>query len=344
MSCVSVGFAYLEARLSISGNVSVDVEIKDEPIDNIFSDAQSDAIIDFSKTSEEDGTKGLYLFESTKNDVHPIYYYRGAVENNNIIFADFCWKIVRTTETGGTKLIYNGIVGSSNTCDNTGESVQIGTSAFNSSHTNNIYIGYTYNSTVNSSIKSSIDTWYSQNIESSVNNKHYEKYLEDTVWCNDRSVASGSGDYIYYGAYGRLVSNKEPSLTCPQTADKYTVKSTSSLYNASLNGNKLLDYPVALLTADEVAIAGVVYGQSKLNSSYYLNGGQYFWLMSPACIYNSYANVFSTYLTGYFDFSYRVSGVLGVRPSISLKPGIKITTSGSGEAGTVTNPYKVVYN
>ena len=37
----------------------------------------------------------------------PVYYYRGNVDNH-VLFANMCWRIVRTTETGGVKLIYNG--------------------------------------------------------------------------------------------------------------------------------------------------------------------------------------------------------------------------------------------
>ena len=65
----------------------------------------------------ESGTNGIYVRNDTINDPYPIYYYRGAVDNN-LIFAGFCWKIVRTTETGGVKLIYNGnIVNSFISCN-----------------------------------------------------------------------------------------------------------------------------------------------------------------------------------------------------------------------------------
>ncbi len=37
-----------------------------------------------------------------------VYYYRGQIEDNNVIWADKCWKIFRTTKTGGVKLVYNG--------------------------------------------------------------------------------------------------------------------------------------------------------------------------------------------------------------------------------------------
>ena len=69
--------------------------------------------IDFSKTSTEDETKGVYLRAGTNlnNNPYPIYYYRGAVENNNVIFANKCWQAMRTTDTGGVKLIYNGETG-----------------------------------------------------------------------------------------------------------------------------------------------------------------------------------------------------------------------------------------
>ena len=66
-----------------------------------------DTDIDFSK-SPTDSDSGIYTIASTKNDKYPVHYYRGNIENNNIIFANFCWKIVRTTSTGGVKLIYNG--------------------------------------------------------------------------------------------------------------------------------------------------------------------------------------------------------------------------------------------
>ena len=51
---------------------------------------------------------GLYMLQDTKDDDKPMYFYRGNVTDNNVILNDMCWLIVRTTETGGTKLLYNG--------------------------------------------------------------------------------------------------------------------------------------------------------------------------------------------------------------------------------------------
>ena len=51
----------------------------------------------------------LYTGEGTDTYANPVYYYKGNVQNNNVLFAGFCWKIVRTTETGGVKIVYNGV-------------------------------------------------------------------------------------------------------------------------------------------------------------------------------------------------------------------------------------------
>ena len=83
--------------------------IKGEAVlDNIASTyVTSPTGIDFSQISSDTNGKGLYILNGTENNQYPIMYYRGAVENNNVKFANFCWKSARTTETGGVKLIYN---------------------------------------------------------------------------------------------------------------------------------------------------------------------------------------------------------------------------------------------
>lgn len=88
-----------------------------------------------------------------------IYYFRGQVANNNVIWAGKCWKIVRTTATGGTKMIYNGEVDTvensdgdlvpTNTCTATGTDAQISynnqnTFAFNTNYTSPADVGYMY--------------------------------------------------------------------------------------------------------------------------------------------------------------------------------------------------------
>ena len=109
----------------------------------IKSSADKYTRIDFNKTSEQDNTKGIYTTTNTENNV-PVYYYRGAVDNNHVLFANFCWRIVRTTETGGVKLIYDGKP-SNGQCNNTGEATTIGTFAFNLDNHSPAYVGYMHN-------------------------------------------------------------------------------------------------------------------------------------------------------------------------------------------------------
>ena len=95
-------------------NVTEPIKIYDllqskSEMDNVSSKYVSSAGgIDYSQKSSNTNGKGLYTISSTANDDYPIMFYRGDVKNNYLTFADQCWKIVRTTDTGGTKIIYNG--------------------------------------------------------------------------------------------------------------------------------------------------------------------------------------------------------------------------------------------
>ena len=310
-------------------------------LDNIASTyVTSDAGIDFSQISSDTNGKGLYILNGTENNQYPIMYYRGDVENNNVKFANFCWKIVRTTETGGVKLIYNGEPNESGQCMNTtGSSTTIGTSTFNASYNDNAYVGYMYGitgassyeethaNTNDSTIKGVIDSWYEENMT------EYTNQLEDTVWCSERSITlapssigpgTNTSSTAYLSRY-RLVDNQKPSFVCKNVNDQFTVSEN--------NGNGELIYPVSLLTSDEVAYAGGVYHTA--NNSYFLYNDFGWWLLSPSYFNGTKALVFFVYAGGLSD--YTVDSLYGIRPAISLKVG---TTVISGD-GTSSNPYEV---
>ena len=269
-------------------------------------------------------TSGIYTTSSTDSS-KAVYYYRGSVDNH-LIFANFCWRIIRTTETSDVKLIYDGVP-SSGKCNNTGSATTIGSSAFNSSYNNMKYVGYMYGSsisdtsnTTNSTIKGVIDTWYKNNMTS------YTSKLEDIVFCNDRSYTT-SGSSLCFGAYNRLVSNKQPTLKCQNTRDKFTVNTN--------NGNGDLTYLVGLITANESAYAGAVYGE--LDKTFYLYSGIYTWTLSPYYFEYSVATVFTNSPNGGMYGANVTSSSVGVRPVISLKSGT-ILSSGSG---TASSPFVV---
>lgn len=75
-----------------------------------------DNTLDFSRAPNESNGLGVNTVYSTRNDEYPVHYFRGDVTDNNVLFAGVCWKAVRTTGTGGVKLIYNGEADSNNQC------------------------------------------------------------------------------------------------------------------------------------------------------------------------------------------------------------------------------------
>lgn len=113
--------------------------------------------IRFSSAPSDTNGKGVYLRAGTEGTLHPIYYYRGNIDNNYVKFAGVCWKIVRTTDSGGIKLIYNGTPTSNGSCSNSGTASQVGTSAFNSSNTTLSGIGYMYGASYSITSGESID-------------------------------------------------------------------------------------------------------------------------------------------------------------------------------------------
>ena len=146
----------MKGTSSNNPNLPIDYGYNDGNANNtlfykIKSSANKYTRIDFSKTSEQDNTKGIYTTTNTENNV-PVYYYRGAVDNNHVLFANFCWRIVRTTETGGIKLIYDGKP-SNGQCNNTDADTTIGHIQFNTSYDSPAYVGYMYNTAHTASSK-----------------------------------------------------------------------------------------------------------------------------------------------------------------------------------------------
>ena len=182
----------------------------------------------------------------------------------------------------------------------------------------------------NSIMKNILDTWYKNNLI------NYASYLADETFCNDRSIINGTGYLLNsrtdYGGYYRLQDSKTPILKCMQDSDKFKLS----------NENAKLDYPIALITADEVALAGgrgYYMGAYSPNSSYYLYNGQIYWTMTPSYFYNGTSNsrVWDILENGSLSSWRSVDFSSGVRPVINLRSDVQIT---KGD-GTALNPYVV---
>ena len=295
------------------------------------------------------------LLASTEDDYGTSYYFRGAVTNNYVEFANKCWRIVRVGGDGSVKLILHNdnTTGAANPCSSANNSASAafarysGTtykSAFNTNYNDNAYVGFKYGTvgsssyeathanTNNSTILTNLETWYTNNLAA------YESVIDNSVWCNDKtnvtdttfnpygySNVNGYGyakNVTYYGAIQRLVSKSNsaggtgPSLKCNGELSKINSK-------------------VGLITADELALAG--YAKGVQNTTTYLQENatsDYWWSLSPSYFGGGNAYVCSGGGGGGgfgYDF---VSITDGVRPSISLKPSTNVTGNGSSE-----NPY-----
>ena len=296
------------------------------------------------------------LLASAEDDYGTSYYFRGAVTNNYVQFANKCWGIVRVGGDGSVKLILHNdnTAKAANPCAAANNSASAAfarysgttyTSAFNTNKNDNAYVGFKYGTpgsstypathanTNNSTILTNLETWYTNNL------KTYADAIADTVWCNDKTNvtdtsynpwsyggnATGLGygtNKTYYGATQRLVGTSGsaggtgPSLKCNGELSKINSK-------------------VGLITADELAYAG--YANDQNNTTTYLQENatsDWWWSLSSRNFTGSNAGVWVVGgSSGYFGNNI-VDNSDGVRPSISLKPSTNVTGD-----GTSSSPY-----
>lgn len=288
--------------------------------------AESD--VNLNLGTEKNGV-GVYKLTKIEKDGEPIYYYRGAVENNNVIFANFCWKIIRTTNTGGVKLIYNGIP-NNGICNNTGDATEIGKSVFNTGQGDSKYVGYMYdNNTKDSTIKGVVDEWFRNNL------LNYLDYLEDTPFYNERDGAVGDNYPFNFAPSIRiwgLVFSEEADAVKRATIKLGATNKEDIFTVSSEIGNGALTYPVGLITSDELLMAGSLLASSShyytLSPSRYSHGGIPV-MIAALAVKDGYGFGIGD---GYWD------GTLGgVRPVLSLKKG-SLYSSGDG---SVQSPYVI---
>ena len=275
----------------------------------------------------KNGTPDFSKIATTNEGVYPAsdgmyggtsYYWRGAVTNNYIKFANFCWRIVRINGDGSIRLIYDGTTCHQNGT-NTVESIAKTGITYNLSYNNSSYVGWTYSTESQrtltgtaSNAKAKLESWYSSNIAVTNASK-----IVQGKYCNDRDIQSGSiwsatGSKFYYASYKRLYTDYQPILSC-NSGDIYVLN-------------------VGLITADEVVMAG---GQDINNTSYYLYNGQSYWTMTPRK-WDSDARMFIVGSNGNLTNGW-VSSDWGLRPVINLNSDV-IFSDGDG---TQANPYVV---
>lgn len=307
--------------------------------------------------------KGLYYTSDTSltENNKKVYYYRGTVTNNNVIFSGYCWNILRTNENGSIKLVFSGRAtntGNGYSCPDLSGKEAINFDLYNYGYgdlPDVTFLGYMSNyafdddtaiNTVNikeansnkesSYIKLDLDYWYENYLANKAD-------IVDAPYCNDRSLATDKiSNLTYvndkYSGYGlhetafaglqRLYNLEKPIYKCPQLNDKFSI--------SSFNGNGKLTYPIALLTSDELVYAG---NTPDTESENFLYMNETYWTMTPSDLWSKEGamlaltygaiDIFST-SKSYGDASY-----LGYVPVISIRPNIEVLNGN----GTYSNPY-----
>ena len=273
-----------------------------------------------SETNEKTYYVGMNENECTSDDGSYVFTQNKA-NFSTLSAEDIYWRIVRTTEDNGVKLLYSG---------NSHDTVTgyIGFETYNmipknssgSTESDPKYVGYMYgtsgsleNNRTNenaSTIKKYLDDWYVNNLIT-----NYGKFVNsNTIYCNDRSLypsdSFNASDGFIYGNYKRLFFEKKPTYKCGGNANGGLFESTQSIadkFNSSGNngGNGKLkcfvegytseNCPIALITADELVFAGTVVDSpdstsSNLNVLWYRSnsegnvivGKTGWWTMSPS--------------------------------------------------------------
>ena len=337
------GYAY--SNSTMCNNAIRILEVKDGII------TKADIYYTERDDPDKNGT-GLYYTTDKSVTSKRIYFYRGNVSNNYVVFANHCWRIIRTNEDESIRMIYFGDYTNGSCPDNgVGGFIKTGVK-YNDNNSDNRYIGYMYGDSCDtyenchqnindSNIKKVVEEWYKENILTlgdTANN------IQDTVYCNDRSLIYGSGkenEDSYYNGYGKIRNDSmgvNLNLGCSRNEDKFTVDSAI--------GNGKLKYPIALIETNDIVLAGALRNydnyRSYVHSYLYMKDNAY-WTMSPYLVnkYNksaimtvsggeaSSASASNTFSQGH--------GYYIVAPVISLKSTVNVQ-SGSG---TKNNPYIV---
>ena len=185
--------------------------------------------LNFNSLLKQEQSKGkTNVLTGTENDENPIYYYIGDKVNNNVLFADYCWQIIKTNSDGGIKLIYNGEYSNDKKCDIKDDNY-IGTSEYNLEDSYLFSSGYIYDEAypiLNKNIgQYSKDEYLNKTIHNvSIYQKHYAfdtsyyyskdiSYIDNEYHLNNASKYDWSYDRLNLNGYYTCFSQTSTSCS-----------------------------------------------------------------------------------------------------------------------------------
>lgn len=144
-----------------------------------------------TKIGEEASIENEGLIETT-DDYGTSYYFRGAISNNYVSFADLLWRIVKINGDGSIKLILNDYI------------EEMG-NFYNLDSEKSLEEKLTFSKT---NIYTTLEQFFQSNLVG------YEKYLVSSKYCLDDSVGAVEGENTYYLGYSRLLTDYNQTYSC----------------------------------------------------------------------------------------------------------------------------------
>ncbi len=310
----------------------------------------------------------------TNDDYGVSFYFRGAVTNNYVLFANKCWRIVRIDGNGNIKLIFENNANNCSSQSNANDST-----AFNSTagvYDNNTGIGFMYGvgnsnnlydpetgehaNLHDSTILAYLKTWYDYVDGNSVPTfTNAEKdMLADVIWCGDKTLSystSGTGlgsatPNTEYGTRKRLGDEYAPTLVCPTSVTKKGGLNVGTTYDIG----SLSKYTAQKDTdADNTGGNGMLKTVDGNTTKYYKVGlltadevtfaGAYRWTNNKN--YYLFNNTYWWTMSPYsFDVNNRLSGVWIVNLSGNLHSGSVTYSGGVRPAVSLKYDVSATYN
>ncbi len=290
---------------------------------------------------------GVYY---TNNAIEGIttYFFRGSKKlNNYVLMGDKCYKIVRTTENNGVKLILFGDYVN----DKCERRIIETRSTYNENSNYNAYVGYMYGNVssgsyeaehknnLSSNIKRFLDSWYTEYIS-----EYNDIVDKNTIFCNNRQTIKFTHGGVSYDVLGYSDFN-----TGYEPMNNYYLRKGNVSFDCNLNdrfsadgeyGNKVLDYPIGLLTVEELYYGGFEPNNNTKakdfktkNTNNYLHIQDNYYTMSSAYYNGQNAYVFAVNSNRVIPT--KVTTIYHVRPVIGVKGNSKILSG----TGTIEDPY-----
>ncbi len=286
---LGLGYSALSTDLNITGDIQLK-EYLEPTLYNVLKSAAEEGTYAKEYTGNHNdsmdsslSTEKIYHWDADNNDTKA----NQINARRNVIFGGFCWQMYRTTDTGGVKMIYNGVP-SSGQCNATALNRSTSYSDFNSNRFSLSSVGYMYNESYPYiSIVKEKYTLYSYNPATST----YKYYISSDV-----SYDSNTNKYVLNNptnpTWSSIYSTAEGMYTCLSTTETscttvYYIISTYSygFYCFELTEGHLLNYYNTTL---------------YVGDSYTENNGN-FTIVNPTIIQkkdwkNDYSNVINKYL------------------------------------------------